>query len=68
MIEPIINSFCVKYVTLDKEVNSNITNGSEINIYINLESVFQYFYTKIFVEYVDKNVRPSNEYCVAPLL
>lgn len=48
MIEELINSFNCRYVVLDKEMERQISDGNAIDIHINLDSVFAYFYSNIF--------------------
>ena len=68
MIEPIINSFNIKYTILDREIEEKIKSGNHINIYISIESICKYFYSDAFVEYVDRGKLEKIYNSLAPLL
>ncbi|MGL5752676.1 MAG: hypothetical protein ACRCXT_19215 [Paraclostridium sp.] len=67
MIEPIINSFNVKYDILNDEVQRNLKSGSEITLFINVDSVLSYCYTKIFKDYINR-MGKIDYYLITPLL
>lgn len=45
IIEPIINSHKIKYGLLKPIIDDNITSGSKLSIYIDIESIVNRFYT-----------------------
>ncbi len=44
VIEPIINMHKVKYVQLKPIIDATFSSGESINIYMNLDAIFKYFY------------------------
>lgn len=58
-IEPIINMFKIKFVVLDKIISEKITSGEHINIFVNLETIFDRLYVYNTTKDVIKDLRGS---------
>lgn len=53
IFEPIINTHKIKYEVLKKLVDQHFTQGSHLNIYVNLDSIFKHFYKPGIVEGIE---------------